>query len=58
MTKNYGVIMWDNQHGRCSTVLPNDIHIHDADDKLEIGKKYQVNYGRDVFWGILKMIGM
>jgi hypothetical protein len=58
MTKSYGVIMWDNEHGRCSTVSLKDIHKHDVDDKLEIGKKYQVNYGRDVFWGILKMIGM
>jgi hypothetical protein len=49
MTKSYGVIIWDNAHGRCSTVSLKDIHKHDVDDKLEIGRKCQVNYGRDVF---------
>jgi len=48
--------MWDNEGGKCSVVLLNDIYKDDKDEKLVIGKNYKVKYGSDNFDGVLKMI--
>ena len=50
--------MWDNEGGKCSVVLLNDIYKDDKDEKLVIGKNYKVKYGSDNFDGVLKMIGI
>jgi|LakMenEpi03Aug12_release.lakeMendotaPanAssembly.Ray.scaffolds.fasta_scaffold1202575_2 hypothetical protein len=50
--------MWDNEGGKCSVVLLNDIYKDDKDEKLVIGKKYKVKYGSDNYDGVLKMIGV
>ena len=50
--------MWDNEGGKCSVVLLNDIFQNDKDEKMVVGKTYKVKYGLETYNGILKMIGM
>ena len=57
-SKSFGIVMWENENGRCSVVLLNEIFKHDVDDKFVIGNKYLVKYGNENYYAVLKMIGM
>jgi hypothetical protein len=57
-SKSYGIVMWDNENGRCSVVLLNEIYKQDNEEKLIVGKKYTVKYGDENYEAVLKMIGM
>ena len=56
-SKGFAIVMWENENGRCSVVMLNEIYKDDVDEKLIIGKKYTVKYGNENYAAVLKMIG-
>jgi len=52
------LIEWVEETGKFSVVLKADIFTTDVNARLTIDKEYQVKYGKDVYKGVLKMIGL